>query len=122
MCLYFSQQESNGGGSREAMALLPPLQSHGLSDHTGLIWEMDPCLALVPCHPHPGTPIPVPVLPEVTNAPMDLPEPGASRSKCHRQKVCLPPLVSYSCCDTTLNKMDQGPAVHPAAESELHNI
>lgn len=49
-CVYFSWQESNGR-SGEAMAPLPPLRSHGLSDHTGLIWEMDPCLALVPCHP-----------------------------------------------------------------------
>lgn len=104
------------------MALLPPLWSHSLPDHTGLIWEMDPCLALVPCSPQPGTPISLPILPKVTNAPMDLPEPGASGSKCHRQKVCFPQLVPKSCCVITLNKIDPDPALHPAAESELHNI
>lgn len=115
MCLYFSQQERDGG-SGEAMALLPPLRSHGLSDHTRLIWKWISvwhwCRA-TPTLAHQFL---------CLSPKSDLPEPGASRSRCHRQKVCLPQLVSKSCCVPTLNKMDRDPALHPAAESELHNI
>lgn len=63
------------------MALLPPLWSHSLPDHTGLIWEMDPCLALVPCSPQPGTPISVPILPKVTNAPTEPPRTRSFREQ-----------------------------------------
>lgn len=104
------------GGSGEAMALLQPLWSHGLSDHTRLIWKWIPVWHW--CRATPTLAHQLLCLSPKSH----LPEPGASRSRRHRQKVCLSQLVSKSCCVPTLNKMDRDPALHPAAESELHNI